>query len=54
MRWLDGVIEDLASMGIRRWRGMMDNREVWRSIVEEAKAYQSPSVTPDKKKKKKI
>ena len=36
MRWLDGVTADLANMGMREWRGSAENREAWRSIVEEA------------------
>ena len=40
MRWLDGVTQDLASMGIRWWRGKAENREAWRSIVDDAKAHQ--------------
>ena len=38
MRRLDGVTEDLATIGIRGWKGRTENREAQRSIVEEAKA----------------
>ena len=27
MKWLDGIMEDLANMGIIGWRGIAENRE---------------------------
>jgi hypothetical protein len=38
-RWLDDVMGDLAVMGIKGWRQMTLKKEVWRLIVEEAKAH---------------
>jgi hypothetical protein len=38
-RWLDDVMGDLAVMGIKGWREMTRKKEVWRLIVEEAKAH---------------
>jgi hypothetical protein len=37
-RWIDGVVEDLSRMGVRRWRIKAANREEWSVIVREAKA----------------
>jgi hypothetical protein len=37
-RWLDDVEVDLRSMGIKRRRTKVLNREEWASIIEEAKA----------------
>jgi hypothetical protein len=39
MRWLDNVSMDLRKMGVNEWRDRARNREVWRHIVEEAKAH---------------
>jgi hypothetical protein len=39
MRWMDSVIEDLATMGI----GMEDkstDRDTWRAVLNEAKTHQ--------------
>jgi hypothetical protein len=38
LRWLDDVEADLRSMGIKRWRTKVLNREEWASIIKEAKA----------------
>jgi hypothetical protein len=40
MRWMDSVIADLATMGIRGWRTKVADREVWRTVVNEAKTHQ--------------
>jgi hypothetical protein len=39
MRWLDDVSMDLRKMGVNKWRDRARNQEVWRHIVEEAKAH---------------
>jgi hypothetical protein len=38
LRWLDDVEADLRSMGVKRWRTKVFNREEWASIIKEAKA----------------
>jgi hypothetical protein len=37
-RWIDGVEENLSTLGVRRWRIKAANREEWSVIVREAKA----------------
>jgi hypothetical protein len=37
-RWLDDMKADLRSMGIKRWRIKVFNREEWVSIMKKAKA----------------
>lgn len=37
--WIEDVTTDLAKMEIREWRKRVREREEWRQIVEEAKAY---------------
>jgi hypothetical protein len=39
MRWLDDVESDLKKMKVKGWKGKMRNRELWRLVVEEAKAH---------------
>jgi hypothetical protein len=39
MRWLDDVSTDLRKMGINERRDRARDREAWRRIVKEAKAY---------------
>jgi hypothetical protein len=39
MRWLDDVTRDLAVMGITGWRERTRKKDVWRLIVEKAKAH---------------
>jgi hypothetical protein len=38
LRWLDDVEEDLRSMGVKRWKTKVLNREEWASTTKEAKA----------------
>jgi hypothetical protein len=38
LRWLDDLEADLRSMGVKRWRTKVLNREEWVSIMKEAKA----------------
>jgi hypothetical protein len=43
-RWIEDVMADLETMGIRGWRIKTANREVWRAVVNEP-------MLPAKKKK---
>jgi hypothetical protein len=40
MRWMDSVIADLATMGIRGWRTKVADRDAWRTVVNGAKTHQ--------------
>jgi hypothetical protein len=40
MRWMDSVIADLATMGIRGWRTKVADRGAWRTVVNDAKTHQ--------------
>jgi hypothetical protein len=40
MRWMDSVIADLATMGIRGWRTNVSDRDAWRTVVNAAKTHQ--------------
>ena len=39
LRRMDDVVADLQAMRIKQWMEMMQDREKWRRIVEEAKAH---------------
>jgi hypothetical protein len=39
LRWMDNVVADLKTMRIKQWMEMMQDREKWRLIVEEAKTH---------------
>jgi hypothetical protein len=41
VRWLDDVEEDLRKMRISDWRGK-NRRDVWKSVLREAKVLQGP------------
>ncbi|KAJ4434884.1 hypothetical protein ANN_23455 [Periplaneta americana] len=38
LRWLDGVEEDLRTLGVRRWRQKALVGQEWTKILREAKA----------------
>jgi hypothetical protein len=44
MRWMDSVIADLATMGIRGWRTKVADRDAWRTVVNEAKTFSETSL----------
>jgi hypothetical protein len=37
--WREEVEKDLKVLGMRRWRGLVIDREKWRGIVRQAKAH---------------
>jgi hypothetical protein len=37
--WREEVERDLQVLGVRRWRGLVTDREKWRDIVRQAKAH---------------
>jgi len=39
LRWMDDDVADLKVMKIKQWMEKMKDRERWRQVVEEAKAY---------------
>jgi hypothetical protein len=39
MKWLDDASTDLIKMGINEGRDRARDRDIWRSIVKEAKAH---------------
>ena len=39
LRWMDDVVADLRVMKIKHWMEKLKDREIWRLIVEEAKAH---------------
>jgi hypothetical protein len=39
LRWMDDDVADLRVMKIRQWTETAEDREQWRLVVKEAKAY---------------
>jgi hypothetical protein len=37
--WREEVERDLQVLGVKRWRGLMIDRDKWRGIVRQAKAH---------------
>jgi hypothetical protein len=42
LRWVDGVENDLRTMGVKSWRNVAKDREEWWRIVREARALHGP------------
>jgi hypothetical protein len=40
IRWLDDIQENLREMGIEGWRRKAQDRDQWRRIAQEAKAFE--------------
>ena len=36
-RWEDDVLEDLKSMNVRNWKKVVQNRDSWKKVVEQAR-----------------
>jgi hypothetical protein len=36
-RWEDDVLEDIKSMNIRNWKKVVQNRDSWKKVVEQAR-----------------
>jgi len=37
LRWIDGVMRDAETMGVRNWRIKAKDRDGWRRLLESAK-----------------
>ena len=51
LRWSESVEEDLKNMGVRNWRCNQQDREQWKTILEEADVNQGLQCQRKKKKK---
>ncbi|KAJ4432567.1 hypothetical protein ANN_21190 [Periplaneta americana] len=38
-RWMDGVMRDVTSLGVRSWRAVAGDRVKWRAVMMEAKVH---------------
>jgi hypothetical protein len=38
-RWTEEVERDLQVLGVRRWKELVADREIWKDIVRQAKAH---------------
>jgi len=36
-RWEDDVLEDIKSMNVRNWKKVVQNRDSWKKVVEQAR-----------------
>jgi len=36
-RWEDDVLEDIKSMNVRNWNKIVQNRDSWKRVVEQAR-----------------
>jgi len=36
-RWEDDVLEDIKSMNVRNWKKVIQNRDSWKKVVEQAR-----------------
>jgi len=36
-RWEDDVLEDIKSINIRNWKKLVQNRDIWKKVVEQAR-----------------
>jgi len=36
-RWEDDVLEDIKSMNLRNWKKVVQNRDRWKKVVEQAR-----------------
>ena len=36
-RWEDDVLEDIKSMDIRNWKKVLQNRDSWKKVAEQAR-----------------
>ncbi|XP_047989823.1 uncharacterized protein LOC125229088 [Leguminivora glycinivorella] len=39
LRWLDGVYQDIRTLGVKSWRRKATNRSDWRDLLDQAKAH---------------
>ena len=53
LRWLESGEEDLKKMGKRNWRRKQQDREQWRTILEEAKVHNGLQCQKEEEEEKK-
>jgi len=38
-RWEGDVLEDIKSMNVRNWKKVVQNRDIWKKVVEQARTF---------------
>ena len=36
-RWEDDILEDIKNMNVRNWKKVVQNRDSWKKVVEQAR-----------------
>jgi hypothetical protein len=39
LRWVDGVIQDIKTLGVKNWRNLAMEKESWQKLLRKARAH---------------